>query len=123
MPRCAIGVALVRGRPCKVGAGASAGKSEIALDERVQRLGIELETSALSTRRACEADAQPFEIPNDAVDEFVLAPAGIQVFNAQKQRAVDRRGRDGVAHRAVGVTKMEATVGRRGETEDRAGGG
>lgn len=120
MQRAAVGIA----SPAIVGKNpssrAEAGIDEFARFQTIKRRRVIRQVVALAAKRAVERDAHPAEIGDDCLLKLSLRTRRVGIFNSQPQAAAAPPRRALVAKRRIGVSEVQAAIGRRGEAEIRA---
>ena len=105
-------------RLCDVGAGAEAGVDQSLALQPLQCGGVNRRALRLDNRFAINAEAKPVEFLKDAVDELRPAAARVEILDADPEFA-RTRPRMGMAQGSrKGMTQVQASGRRRGETCD-----
>ena len=84
-------------------AGAEAGIDQAARLQVHQRLGIGAHAGGLAQRRLVPGQAQPFEVVENRLDEFVAAAALVDVLDPQQEIVAALIGGDG----GIGMAQMQ----------------
>lgn len=101
-----------------VGAGAKAGIDQALFPQPTQGLTVKRGALGLDDRLTVPADAEPFEVLENAVDKFRPAAAGVEILDPEAELAAARPGLDMAQNGRIGMPEVEAARRRRGETCD-----
>jgi len=83
-----------------------------------QGLTVKRRPLGLDNSLAVPADAEPFEVLEDAIDKFRPAATGIEILDPEAELAAARAGLRMAQNGRIGMPEVEAARRRRGETCD-----
>ena len=122
MARRAVGVVRAARHRRDVGTAAQAGIGEPGAAQNVERGGIVCGMRALAAMGRLERQPEPGEIIDDRRFVFPLAPARVQVFNAQQQPTIQTLCEALIAQGGIGMAQVKPPIGRGRKTKDGARG-